>query len=457
MVHLLSLLCLPGIFATCLCIDLEPNDAFEPNSVHANMKFAHTDPVRGDQTESETSWEFYDERYSENVESPTKNIPIILWWTGRLSQVDGVSEVRCPKALCYSTKNRSYIEDPRTRAFYFYGSDFKPDDLPLPRMPHHEWALLHEESPFNNYILSHGAMISLFNHTATFRRESDYPISSQNILSLDYLTKRSPVPVAKKTALRKEQGLAPIVYVQSNCNVASDRDSYIRELMTHIDIDCYGTCLNNKKMPEALRHPTESMDSEDFYSFISRYKFHLAFENALCSDYMTEKLFRPLHLGSVPIYKGSPRARDWMPDNKSVIMVDDFESPQKLAAYIKHLDSDDVEYEKYLQFKNNAGAIENKFLFEHMLNREWGVNDFEKLDMITGFECHVCDKLTERYKVEQQHETDPTVPLLPPSSADANHLHCEQPHPAAGVKPKLGEDDMYVNIMSCRLSYVFIQ
>lgn len=46
--------------------------------------------------------------------------------------------------------------------------------------------------------------------------------------------------------------------------------------------------------------------SDEFLSFVARYKFTLAFENAICNDYITEKLWRPLVVGSVPIYYGSP-------------------------------------------------------------------------------------------------------------------------------------------------------
>lgn len=40
--------------------------------------------------------------------------------------------------------------------------------------------------------------------------------------------------------------------------------------------------------------------------FVSQYKFVIAIENAKCEDYITEKLWRPLIVGSVPIYLGSP-------------------------------------------------------------------------------------------------------------------------------------------------------
>jgi hypothetical protein len=40
--------------------------------------------------------------------------------------------------------------------------------------------------------------------------------------------------------------------------------------------------------------------------FIAKYKFVIAFENGICDDYITEKLWRPLFTGTVPIYLGSP-------------------------------------------------------------------------------------------------------------------------------------------------------
>lgn len=46
--------------------------------------------------------------------------------------------------------------------------------------------------------------------------------------------------------------------------------------------------------------------NEELLHFISKYKFIIAFENSICDDYITEKLWRPLIVGSVPIYLGSP-------------------------------------------------------------------------------------------------------------------------------------------------------
>lgn len=48
------------------------------------------------------------------------------------------------------------------------------------------------------------------------------------------------------------------------------------------------------------------LNEDTFLQFAAQYKFTLSFENAVCDDYITEKLWRPLIVGSVPIYYGSP-------------------------------------------------------------------------------------------------------------------------------------------------------
>lgn len=59
----------------------------------------------------------------------------------------------------------------------------------------------------------------------------------------------------------------------------------------------------------SLRKPMETMLSRELIKFVAQYKFSLSFENAECEDYITEKLWRPLIAGSVPVYIGSPSVR----------------------------------------------------------------------------------------------------------------------------------------------------
>ena len=208
--------------------------------------------------------------------------------------------------------------------------------------------------------------------------------------SLTELLKRPLYDIHEKSI----SNLAPVVYVQSGCNPPSDRDEYVAELMKYIKVDSYGACLHNKDLPDEFKNPL-TMDDKGFHNIIAKYKFTLSFENAICDDYITEKLWRPLVLGSVPIYKGSPTVQDWMPNNHSVILVDDFESPKQLANFIKRLDGNDGEYAKYLEFKRSG--VTNERLLHFMKNRPWGTS-FEGQNYVTGFECLVCDRIHENLK-----------------------------------------------------------
>ena len=290
---------------------------------------------------------------------------------------------------------------------------------------HHEWALFHEESPKNNPVLHHHTTIELFNHTATFRRNSDYPLLTQTLSSLEDLLKKPKYEISEKSL----NGRALVAYVQSGCDPPSDRDAYVSELMKYIAVDSYGACLHNKDLPEQFKDPL-TMDEQGFHDIIARYKFSLSFENAICEDYITEKLWRPLVLGSVPIYKGSPTVQDWLPNNHSIILVDDFESPKDLADFIKQLDKNDKEYAKYLEFKHKG--VTNQRLLDFMINRPWG-HSLEEQNYVTGFECFVCDRLYENL--------NRSALGLPQKKNVASQAHYGCPRPKKYNFPSYSADD----------------
>ena len=227
-------------------------------------------------------------------------------------------------------------------------------------------------------------------------------------------------------------------YLQSDCNPPSDRDSYVRELMKYVSVDSYGKCLHNKDLPDELLSPLDSINSdktrEILIHFLAKHKFSIAFENAICHDYITEKFWRPLVAGSVPIVLGSPTIRDWAPDvNHSIIVAKDYNSPRELADYLLYLDSHDEEYEKYLGFKRSG--VSNQHLLDHMRHREWMLNprtDHE-LGMIDGFECYVCQKVYER-RDKERHGVK-----VEPIIASQSHYNCLFPEPSVDNE-HLGSD-----------------
>lgn len=73
------------------------------------------------------------------------------------------------------------------QAFLFYGSQFKPYDIPVPKLNSIPWAIIHEESPKNFQLFLHKEGQDLFNITSTFSRYSDFPLTFQYLKTLDYL------------------------------------------------------------------------------------------------------------------------------------------------------------------------------------------------------------------------------------------------------------------------------
>lgn len=163
--------------------------------------------------------------------------------------------------------------------------------------------------------------------------------------------------------------------------------------MKHVPVDSYGQCLHNKDLPFHLRD-SSAMDEESFYQILAQYKFILAFENAICDDYITEKLWRPLKLGVVPVYYGAPNVNMWLPSNRSAIVVDPKQSPEKLAQFITSLDKNDQEYLTYLDWKLKQ-EVTNQRLFKEVMERQWGVQDITQDNFIDVFECMVCNRVWE--------------------------------------------------------------
>lgn len=334
----------------------------------------------------------------------SSGIPILLWWDSVYTNVDEVRQ--CGELKCRVTNLRSLKNDRNTVVFLFYASHFKPYDLPLPRGKSHLWALFHEESPRNAYIFSHHPALSIFNFTSTYSRRSDYPITTQWLQCPDWIHETQYVlPLVDKNRLR-DLGLAPVLYLQSDCDVPSDRDNFVKLLQTFIPVDSYGTCLQNKKMADRLRFRGSMAPMEDkhFFQFAARYKFTLAMENYVCEDYVTEKLWRPLRVGSVPVVFGAPNVREYLPSNKSAIIMEDFSDVEDLADFLRLLDSRDDLYKEYLEYKRQP--IQNDNLRQILESRNWAPSSClkDKLggkhnknnvvyeSIFSGYECYLCEK-----------------------------------------------------------------
>ena len=340
--------------------------------------------------------------------------PILVWWTPTTYYKHMLR--RCTYGRCMFTHNRREQLSDRTVGFLFSGPQFNESDLPLPRQPDQEWFLLHDDPPQEGLIFTHDQVISLFNRTATFRRQSDFPLTLQHLESLDTLAYSGYTSsVEDKNKARREKKLAPVMYMESVCDTPSNRDTLVKNLSKFIDIDVRGTCLHGQ-VGRKMELFTQGQDDLFLYS---AYKFVLIIEEALCPDYIGHSLWHAMRFGVVPVYLGSPTVRDWLPHEKAAILVSDFPSLDSLAAHLKKLDQDDAAYRKHLL---SGASISNKNLEKQISARNYGQLTNSLQTVGDGFECHVCDKVYERLLAKAEGKP------LPHTSATAEQFGCADMH-----------------------------
>ena len=138
---------------------------------------------------------------------------------------------------------------------------------------------------------------------------------------------------------------------------SSRRETYAQALMEHINVHQYG-CGGKYNCPRSKASACDRRLND-------HYKFYLSFENSLCRDYVTEKLWRILHINVVPIVLGNASYSEIIPPH-SYIDVLDFPSPRHLADYIKLVGANDTLYNECFRWrakytcskfkKNNCGG-----------------------------------------------------------------------------------------------------
>ncbi|XP_014273113.1 alpha-(1,3)-fucosyltransferase 10 [Halyomorpha halys] len=319
-----------------------------------------------------------EESSTEDIATSRENTTLIWWTPFTLDE----KYIQCGDVHCFVTSDR-HLKYRNNTVFLFYGTHFNASDLPSPR-GNKIWGLLHEESPRNSPLLNHESILSLFNYSSTFSRFSDLPLTLQYLASLESLTSNVYYKTFEEKTLLN---LSEVIYIQSDCVTPNNRDSYVNELMNYISIDSYGACLNNKKLPMSLTNGLETMMSPELLQLIGNYKFAISFENAVCEDYITEKLWRPLIVGTIPVYLGSPSIKDWLPNDNAAIFPFDFSSPKELADYLHFISSQREAYNKYLKHKIEQ-IIENELLIKQFHN--YGYSDVNSI--VNEFECMVCKK-----------------------------------------------------------------
>ena len=232
------------------------------------------------------------------------------------------------------TSDRRRLPEADVVVFHLPGAEVIGDAR---RYPGQIWVAWSMESSANTPLVDRPDLMRLFDLTMTFSRKAD--------VWSGYLPTRQQWDEALARPIEAKDRPSPLVMFQSATVDKCGRNAFCAELMRHIPVDSYGRFLKNRE----LDIPDTGPETKN--TVIGRYKFVLGAENTIEEDYVTEKFFQPLLTGAVPVYRGAPNVIDYAPGENCYIDANAFATPAQLAGYLRHLDNDDVAYEKYLAWR----------------------------------------------------------------------------------------------------------
>ncbi|KAJ8046571.1 Alpha-(1,3)-fucosyltransferase 4 [Holothuria leucospilota] len=274
------------------------------------------------------------------------------------------------------------------------------------RSPGQMWVFQSEESP----VYARGYMMPWFFRNDTYNISNTYHTSADIPSPYGYyepFRNENSNPVVNFTQLLKDKTNL-IIWICSHCETLQwDRTKFVLDLQRVIYVDTFGKCGNLSVCGETWK----ATCNNEIDKRVSTYKFSLALENSYCEDYVTEKLWHALVIGTVPIVIG-PRFENY---NKvappgSFIHVDQFKSMEHLRDYLEYLDKNDTAYLEYFKWKS-VGTVREHSIREHYQNhlsndvlcsiadqyfqRQSSPNEFKMFDLY-GPEwkgtCHHCGK-----------------------------------------------------------------
>ncbi|KAG5276561.1 hypothetical protein AALO_G00107120 [Alosa alosa] len=243
---------------------------------------------------------------------------------------------------CYLTADRSLYN--KSSGVIIHHRDISKDlsNLPpLQRPSFQKWIWMNLESPSHSQKIP--GLEKLFNVTLNYRQDADMQMPYGSVV---------PIQEDKEFILPTKTKI--VCWIVSNWNADHARVKYYNELYKHIEVHTYGQAFG------------EYVIDKEFLSTISSCKFYLSFENSIHKDYITEKLFNPLSVGSVPIVLGPSRQNyeNYVPGD-AFIHVDDFLTPKELAEHLLYLDKNDNVYLQYFDWRKQFKVKMASFWAEH--------------------------------------------------------------------------------------------
>ena len=263
----------------------------------------------------------------------------------------------CPVSNCIATRNRSFVNESDAIMIHTWWYDMKMNDLPEHKFPHQRFIMYYTDPPaFLPKSVLYPIAPHFFNWTFTYRRISD--IHSNQYGDLRFIPHSLDREI--KGRYEDEENLdnfhginvtgksIMVAWFASNQRPKGiPREDYVRELQKYVRVDVYGK-RGNFTCPISFNYESDACDE----LLKKDYLFYLSFENSICPEYVTEKLFRPLRTGTVPIVLGGAHYSQYAPPH-SYIKALDYKSPRELAEYLIQLDKNRKLYARYFEWRKH--------------------------------------------------------------------------------------------------------
>ncbi|XP_037094589.1 alpha-(1,3)-fucosyltransferase 7-like [Pollicipes pollicipes] len=275
----------------------------------------------------------------------------------------------CPVSNCDLTFDADELDQADAVVFHLIDLYWSQNNLPSRRPAGQIWILFCLESPAypQTRIINTTVLNGVFNWTMSYRWDSDIPVPYGLVLPRNSLSEAARQHVLPE-AVRRSLPLRPqlqrslsrpktklVAWMASNCDAPSRRSDYVRELQMYIPVDVYGACGPlTCGQRESVKRQEDDSNSVCEVTMAS-YRFYLAFENALCPDYVTEKFFRTLTLGVVPVVMGGAQYSKLAPDGSFIDAMR--YRPRQLAQLLLYLESNNTAYEDFFLWKESYDIV----------------------------------------------------------------------------------------------------
>ncbi|CAD6192266.1 unnamed protein product [Caenorhabditis auriculariae] len=218
-----------------------------------------------------------------------------------------------------------------------------------------------------------------FNMSLGFRHDTAASSPYGYTVKLGPKSRKTGEIVDKKVVEGKSKGAAWFV---SHCSTNSRREAFVHELQKHFPVDIYGGCGTLKCQRNTL---CESMLDTDYH-------FYVAFENSICKDYNTEKLWRQgFQRTIIPLVLKRSLAEPFVPPN-SFLAVDDYKTVEEMAQHMQYLMKNHTAYMEYFEWQKDYKVVFLDGSNHDVLERPWGFCQVCRLVWEQPRQYHVIEK-----------------------------------------------------------------